>query len=77
MKEAEARKVGDYKGITLMSLYKVYATALAERLRKEIEDKRLIPPNQVGFRKGMGTIENIHTRSVPKVSVLIFLCTTW
>lgn len=40
--------------------YKIYATVLAERLREEVEEKGMIPPNQTGFRKGMGTIDNIY-----------------
>ena len=51
----------DYSGITIMpSLYKLYTTALAERLKEEVEGKGLIPPNQTEFRKGMGTRDNIY-----------------
>lgn len=42
------------------TLYKIYTAALAERLREEVEGKGLIPPNQTGFRKGLGTVENIY-----------------
>ena len=42
------------------SLYKVYTAVLAERLRKEVEEKGMIPPNQAGFRKGMGTVDNVY-----------------
>lgn len=60
-KKDEGERVEDYKGVTLMpTLYKVYASALAERVRKETEEKRIIPHNQIGFRKGMGTMDNIH-----------------
>jgi len=38
----------------------VYAGVLGERLREEIEGKGIIPSNQTGFRKSMGTINNIH-----------------
>jgi len=41
------------------SLYKVY-TAVLERQRQEVEGKGLIPPNQTGFRKGMGTLDNVY-----------------
>jgi len=52
--------VKDYRGVTLMpTLYKIYTAVLAERLREEIEEKGLIPPNQTGFRRGMGTMDNI------------------
>lgn len=36
------------------TLYKVYM-GLAERLREKV-----IPGNQTGFRKGLGTIDNIY-----------------
>lgn len=52
----------DYRGVSLTStLYKLYASVLADRLREEIEEKNLIPQNQTGFeRKGLGTINNIY-----------------
>ncbi|XP_024877156.1 golgin subfamily A member 6-like protein 22, partial [Temnothorax curvispinosus] len=37
----------------------IYTAILAERLRKEVETKNLIPENQAGFRKGMGTMDQI------------------
>lgn len=36
---------------------KVYMGVLAERLRKEVEGKGMIPVNQTGFRKGFGTLD--------------------
>lgn len=33
---------------------------LAERLREEVEGKEIIPRNKTGFRKGMGTMDNIY-----------------
>jgi len=44
----------------MLALYKIYASALAERLREEVERKGMLPPSQTGFRKGMGTIDNIY-----------------
>lgn len=44
----------------LSSLYKVYVMILAERLNEELEEKRIILYNQTGFRKDMGTIDNIY-----------------
>lgn len=32
---------------------------MLERLREKVEEKELIPPNQAGFRKRMGTLNNI------------------
>jgi len=50
----------DYRGVTVMpTLYKIYATALAERLREEVEEKEMLSPSQTGFRKGMGTLDSI------------------
>lgn len=42
-----------------LTLYKLYASVLVDRLR-EVEEKNLIPQNQTGFRKGLGTIDNIY-----------------
>lgn len=33
---------------------------LAERLKEGKERKEIIPPNQTGFRMGMGSIDNIY-----------------
>ncbi|XP_025163183.1 uncharacterized protein LOC112590540 [Harpegnathos saltator] len=61
VKKGEGRVVGEYRGVTLMNtLYKIYASVLAGRLRKEVEEKGLIPQNQTGFRKGLGVIDNIY-----------------
>jgi len=61
IKRGEGERVEDYRGVTIMAtLYKVYATILAERLRREVEEKEIVPHNQVGFRKGMGTMDNIY-----------------
>lgn len=49
--------IKEYRGVTLMlTMYKIYTTALAERLSKETEEKIIIPHNETGFREGMGTI---------------------
>lgn len=54
------RGVGEmvqYRGVTLMpTLYKMYATAQAERLKEELKGKILIlvPHDQTGFTKVMG-----------------------
>ncbi|XP_046145234.1 uncharacterized protein LOC123988602 [Osmia bicornis bicornis] len=42
------------------TLYKIYTAVLTERLRQEAESKKMIPDNQTGFRKGMGTMDNIY-----------------
>lgn len=59
VKRGRGERVEEHRGITIMStIYKIYASVLAERLREE--EKGMIPPNQTGFRKGMGTIDNIY-----------------
>lgn len=59
-KKNNGKRAEDYRGVTLMpTLFKVYTTVLGERLKEEVERNRIIPPNQTGFRKGMGTIDNI------------------
>lgn len=40
-------------------LYKIYMIGLAERLKKECEQKKG-DSAESGFRKGMGTIDNIY-----------------
>ena len=52
----------EYRGITLMPVgYKIYVEVLRRRLEEQLEEKGSIPRNQTGFRKGMGTIDNIYT----------------
>jgi len=61
VKKGEGRKVEEYRGVTIMTtLYKIYAGILEEKLREETESKRMIPQNQVGFRKDMGVMDNIY-----------------
>lgn len=41
-KKREAERVDEYRGVTLMlTPYKIYAMVLAERLRAEIEEKKM------------------------------------
>lgn len=42
------------------TLYKVYVVVLAERLREEVEGKGIVPSNQTGFRREMGTMDNVY-----------------
>lgn len=60
-KKGDGGRVEDYRGVTLTtSAYKVYAMVLGERLEREVEEGGKVPQNQTGFRKGMGTIDNIY-----------------
>lgn len=62
VKSGEGKKVEEYRGVTLMpTMYKIYAKVLSARIEEEMESKKMIPHNQTGFRKGMGTVDNIYT----------------
>lgn len=57
VKKGEGTTVKEYRGVTLtQTAYKVYT---AKRLRKELEEKNILPSSQAGFRKGWGTIDNL------------------
>lgn len=61
IKKGERKRVEDYRGVTLtQTAYKVYVAVLAKRLREEVEERGLLPPNQAGFRKRLGIIDNIY-----------------
>ena len=40
--------------------YKIYVEVLRQRLEDQLEEKGSLPHNQTGFRKGMGTVDNIY-----------------
>jgi len=62
LKKGQGMRVEEYRGVTVMpSLYKIYTTVLVDRLREEVETKEMLPQSQTGFRKGIGTIDNIFT----------------
>ncbi|KAH0821572.1 hypothetical protein GEV33_001219 [Tenebrio molitor] len=51
----------NYRGITLLNTgYKLYASVLSERMKREIEEKGVLPDSQAGFRKGRGTVDNVY-----------------
>jgi len=53
VKKGEGERVEEYRGVTIMStLYKVYAAVLEERLRKEVEEKGIVPLIRLGLGKG-------------------------
>lgn len=61
IKKGNEEKVEEYRGIILMTTaYKIYAKVLAERLRKEIEEKGIMPKNQMRFRRGRGIMDNVY-----------------
>jgi len=60
VKKGKGEQVRDYRGVTLMpSSYKIYAAALGERLRGDMEERRLLSGSQAGFRRGRGTVDQI------------------
>lgn len=61
VKKLEGVKVEEYRGVTLtQTAYEVNVALLVERLRKEVEEKGLLQPNQTGFREGLGIVDNIY-----------------
>lgn len=59
-KKGEGEKLSDYRVTLMPTLYKICTTILIERIREEVEEKKIIPENQTGFRKGKGIIDNIY-----------------
>jgi hypothetical protein len=60
-KKGEKNKAENYRGITLLNTgYKLYASTLSERMKREIEEKGVMPGSQTGFRKGRGTMDNVY-----------------
>ena len=61
VKKGDGVGVEEYRGVTVMpTLYKVYASVLAERLVVEMEEGGMVQENQTGFRRGMGTMDNVY-----------------
>lgn len=48
------------KEIAIFRDGRIHAVVLAEKLREEMEKKGVLPPNQTGFRREVGTIDNIY-----------------
>ncbi|CAB0029226.1 unnamed protein product [Trichogramma brassicae] len=61
-KKGDVNKPGNYRGISLLpTAYKVYTEIIRGRLVKEIEEKKILPEGQAGFRKGRSTMDNLYT----------------
>lgn len=59
-KKGEGKRVEDYRGVTLLNtMYKVY-TMVERTLEEEMEEKRMLPYSQAGFRRGRGTMDNVY-----------------
>lgn len=51
----------NYREITLMpSLYKIYVSIVVDRVERKVKEGGLVPQNQMGFKKGMRTLDNIY-----------------
>lgn len=60
-KRGDVNVTGNYRGISLLySAYKIYAEIIRSRLVKEVEEKKIIPESQAGFRNGRSTMDNIY-----------------
>jgi hypothetical protein len=60
-KKGEKNRAENYRGITLLNTgYKLYSSVLSERMKREIEEKGVLPDSQAGFRKGRGTVDNVY-----------------
>ena len=59
-KKGDINKVENYRGITLLStLGKLFSRILNNRLTDWAEEYHIYVEAQAGFRKNMGTIDNI------------------
>jgi len=55
---------GNYRGISLLcTAYKIYVEIIRRRLVEEVENNKLLPETQAGFKKGKSTINNIFIMS--------------
>lgn len=60
-KKGNPEEAKNYRGITLMATaYKLYTELIRKRLEKEVEELRVLPEGQAGFRKGRSTMDNIY-----------------
>lgn len=48
----------------MLTLYKIYMTILVEKMRKEVEEKELLPQKEIEFKKR--TMDNIYDKLLDK-----------
>jgi len=59
-KGGDTEDTKNYRRISLLcTAYKIYAEVMRKRMEKIMEEKKMIPESQAGFRKGRSTIDNI------------------
>ena len=63
-KNAEVRKVENYRGITLLSIVgKTYVAVLNDRLKRWMEDSKVVVEEQAGFREGYSPVDQVYVLS--------------
>ena len=63
-KKGDVNNPGNYRGISLLSTgYKLYTEVILGRLEGEVEEKKLLPEGQAGFRKKRSTVDNVYILS--------------
>ena len=63
-KNAEVRKVENYRGITLLSIVgKVYVAVLNDRLKRWMESSKVVVEEQAGFREGYSPVDQVYVLS--------------
>jgi hypothetical protein len=63
-KNAEVRKIENYRGITLLSIVgKAFVAVLNERLRKWMEKGNVVVEEQAGFRAGYSPVDQVYVLS--------------
>ncbi|XP_023319410.1 uncharacterized protein LOC111694680 [Trichogramma pretiosum] len=59
-KKGEVNNTSNYRGISLLpTAYKIYTEIIRGRLVKELDEKKVLPEGQAGFRKGRSTMDNL------------------
>lgn len=60
-KKGDLAVASNYRGIAIVnSAYKLYANILRARLAEFVEEKKLLPDTQSGYREGRSAIDNIY-----------------
>jgi hypothetical protein len=66
-KKGEKNRTENYRGITLVNTgYKLHASVLVERMKREIKEKGVVPDSQAGFRVH-SSICRVKTQTTQKV----------
>jgi hypothetical protein len=67
LQKGEKNRTENYRGITLLNTgYKLHASVLVERMKREIKEKGVVPDSQAGFRVH-SSICRVKTQTTQKV----------